>query len=303
MTQTRQTALILGPNGKFGRHCAQAFAARGWEVIAFDRARDSLDSAIAAADVVVMGWHPPSYEMWERDLLPMHRRFLAAAQGQDVTVILPGNVYNFGPDAPRGWGPETPHLAANRLGQLRIAQEELYRAADVQTIVLRMGDFLDDEPTETWFRRFVMAGAASKGRGSYPGDFDAPHAWAYLPDAARAAVMLAERRDRLARFEDVPFAGYTLTARELTRAAGEALGRDLKLRRMSWLPLRLARPFMPVLKGVFEMRYLWDLPHHLDGARLAELCPDFRPTPLATGLRVGMGVEEMAEPTFLPAPA
>jgi hypothetical protein len=40
------------------------------------------------------------------------------------------------------------------------------------------------------------------------------------------------------------------------------------------------KPFMPMLAGLFEMRYLWSLPQRLDGSRLAELVPDFVPTPV-----------------------
>ena len=31
-------------------------------------------------------------------------------------------------------------------------------------------------------------------------------------------------------------------------------------------------------RKLLEMRYLWDMPHQLDGTRLARLLPDFRPT-------------------------
>ena len=128
----------------------------------------------------------------------------------------------------------------------------------------------------------------AKGFIRYPGDPDAPHAWAYLPDAARAAVALAEVREELADFEDVPFPGYTLSGRELAKALCEATGRAMQVRGFQWGMMRLLRPFMPMLKGVFEMRYLWSLPHRLDGARLAELAPGFAPTPAADALRAAM---------------
>lgn len=284
---TQQIALILGPTGKFGRNAATAFAAGGWQVRRFDRKADRLDDAATGADVIVMGWHPPSYETWEAELLPLHARVIAAARRSGATVIVPGNVYNFGPDAPAVLTEDTPHRATQRLGRLRIAMEQLYRDAGVRTILLRAGDFLDTEASGNWFDRFI-AKNASRGSIAYMGDPDVPHAWAYLPDLARAAVMLAERRDSLDPFEEVPFAGYTLTGRELGEAIGAALHREVAVKRFGWWQFRLLRPVMPVLRGVFEMRYLWDMPHRLDGTKLARLCPEFTPTPVTTALRAAL---------------
>lgn len=279
-----QTALILGPTGRFGKHGVDAFTRAGWTVHRFNRRTDDLDREMSRADVVLMAWNPGGYQHWPAQLVELHDRVARAAARTGNTVILPGNVYVYGPEVPMPWTPDTPHLATNTLGRLRIAAEETYRTHGAQVIILRCGDFLDHEATGNWFETYI-AKSAKKGFIRYPGDPDAPHAWAYLPDAARAAVALAEARDRLSAFEDVPFPGYTLTGHELAGAVGEALNRPVTLRPFQWGMMGLLRPLMPVLRGVFEMRYLWSLPQRLDGARLAELVPDFRPTPPVTALR------------------
>lgn len=282
-----KTVLVLGPTGKFGRHAAAAFAARGWDVRRFDRKTDTLATAAEGAGMIVMGWHPGSYETWAKDLLPMHRSVIDVARRTGACVIVPGNVYVFGEGAPDVFGADTAKTATNRLGRLRVEMEEMYRASGVKTILLRCGDFIDDQASGNWFDMFITK-RALKGRVAYPGRSDINHAWAYLPDAARAAVMLAERRDRLAQFEDVPFEGYTLTGHALAEAIGTAIGRKVEARAFPWWQLQLLRPVMPVLKGVFEMRYLWDMPHRLDGSKLAALCPEFVPTPLTVALRAGL---------------
>jgi len=83
--------------------------------------------------------------------------------------------------------------------------------------VLRAGNFLDTEPSGNWFDMVITA-KTGKGKFIYPGNPDVNHAWSWLPDLARAAVDLAEMRDDLPTFADVPFAGYTLTGRELCTA-------------------------------------------------------------------------------------
>ena len=180
------TVLILGPTGRFGRHTADAFAARGWLVRRFDRKTDRLTTAAKGVDVIIAGWNPP-YQEWAAQLPALHAQIRRAALDNDATVILPGNVYVFGPKAPGPWAADTPHLATNPLGRIRQNLESAYRRDGVKTILLRAGDFLDTQPSGNWFDR-MMAKSLPRGRLSYPGHTDRDHAWAYLPDFARLEV-------------------------------------------------------------------------------------------------------------------
>lgn len=270
------TVLILGASGRFGRHTAEAFWNAGWRVRVFDRAADDLVSAAMGADVIVNGWNP-KYTDWERDVPGLTEQVIAAARASGATVIIPGNVYVYGKGSPELITAGTPHRAANPLGQVRIRMEAAYREAGVRTIILRAGDFIDTEASDNWFD-MIVAGKLFKNRVTAPGNLDAPHAWAFLPDVARAAVGLAERREMLEPFEEVLFPGYTLSLRQLADLIQRATGRDLVIKRMTWLPLFLVAPFWPMGRKLIEMRYLWSMPHRLDGTRLRALLPNFRET-------------------------
>jgi len=276
------TVLILGASGRFGHHAARAFSDAGWRVRRFRRGQDDLTAAAQGADLIVQAWNPP-YPKWAAEVPGQTRAVIAAAKQAGATVLLPGNVYVFGPEAPERFGPDTPHAARNPLGRVRVEMEAAYRASGVQTIVLRAGDYLDTRPSGNWFDR-VLIKRLGRGRLDYPGAPDAPHAWAYLPDMARAAMILAARRGDLARFEDVPFPGYTLTGRELATALGTAMGRPVALRAMSWGPLRVLAPVWPMARHLVEMRYLWSKPHRLDRARFDALLPGFVETPAVEAL-------------------
>lgn len=296
-----QTVLILGGSGRFGRHATQAFRAAGWIVRQFDRSADELMDKAQGADVIVYGWNP-SYDKWAAELPGLTRQVIAAARAAGATVIIPGNVYVFGKDAPERFAHDTPHAAQNPLGRLRVEMEEAWRASGVQTIVIRAGDFLDTEPSGNWFD-LIIAKNAAKGSFRYPGNPDVPHAWAFLPDVARAAVMLAGRRAKLGQFEQVPFPGYTLSGHDLVRACGRALGRDMRLKRMRWLPVYAAAPFWKLGRGLIEMSYLWSMPHHLDGARMAELVAEFRATPLDQALRRALAHQDAGDTVAIPSKA
>ncbi|CAN0589800.1 unnamed protein product, partial [Ectocarpus sp. 12 AP-2014] len=166
----------------------------------------------------------------------------------------------------------SPHAATNPLGRLRREMEESYRASGIPTIILRAGDYIDTESSGNWFDR-IIAARVHKGRVTYPGNPDAPHAWAYLPDLARAMVCLAERADSLPAFADIPFPGYRLTGHEMTDHLARITGRKIRTRRFPWWALRLSEPVWPMAKHMREMRYLWSTPHWLDGRDLDDLCP------------------------------
>lgn len=277
-----QTVLILGASGRFGRHTATAFAHAGWQVRRFRR-DTNLDAAARGADVIVNGWHP-EYPDWAAVVPQLTARVIAAAKSSGATVLVPGNIYVYGADMPAKIGPGVPHLAQNPLGRIRRDMEDAFRTAGVPTILLRAGDFIDTEASGNWFDQ-VMATRIGKGRFSYPGRTDIPHAWAYLPDLAQAAVALAERRADLPRFADFAFAGYTLTGTDMAAVLSAAIGRDVTAKTMSWLPIHLARPFWSIAPYLLEMRYLWNTPHALDGSALSRVVPDLKTTPPVVAMR------------------
>lgn len=291
------TALILGASGRFGRHTAEAFWNAGWTVKTFDRKNDSLNDAARGADVIVNGWNPP-YPDWQTQIPTLTRDVIAAAKQNDATVIIPGNVYVFGTDAPENFTPDTPHLADNPLGRVRIAMEAAYRDADIQTIILRAGDYLDTAASGNWFDK-VMAKGLVKGHLTYPGRTDIPHAWAYLPDFAVAIERLARARNWLPRFTDLSFEGFTLTGQEMAQLLSEGLDRPIAVKQMAWWPFQALGLVVPLIKHLCEMRYLWDKPHRLDGTALSEFVPDIPRTDMVEALRTAAVA---AAPKLNPAP-
>lgn len=279
-----QSVLILGGTGRFGRHATAAFSYAGWQVSQFDRATQSLWDAAWGADVIVNAWNP-FYPDWATQIPILTQQVIEVAKATGATVILPGNVYVYGTHSDTVWGSDTPHHTNNPYGKIRIEMEAAYRDAGVRTILLRAGDFIDTRPSGNWFDA-VITRPLNRGRIAYPGALDTPHAWAWLPDMADAAVQLADRRNTLAMFEDIPFPGYTLTGHQLAAAISAAQNRNVIARKMSWLLLRLAAPFWPMGRALLDMRYLWDTPHQLDDSKLRALLPDFTPTDLVEALRI-----------------
>lgn len=273
------TVLILGSHGKIGRHAAEAFAKAGWTVRKFNRATDVLAEAAQGADVIVNGFNPAGYKNWAT-LVPKYTfEVIQAAKASGATVIVPGNVYNFG-NTPGTWGPTTPQNATTRKGRIRIDMENRYRDAvkdGVRTIILRAGDFIDPNRDGTLMSQVIL-GKIEKGTLTTLGPTGVEHAYCYLPDWARVAVLLAEKREVLNAFEDVPLAGASFTIEELRAEVAAATDREIKIAKFPWWAMYIASPFWTLAHELLEMRYLNEIPHRLSGERLAQILPEFQAT-------------------------
>lgn len=278
----QNSVLILGASGRFGRHAALAFEKSGWRVRRFNRGRDTLDDVARNADVIVNAFNP-AYPDWARDVPRFTQDVIRVARRFGATVIIPGNVYVYGAQTPAPWGATTRHEAQNPLGRIRVEMEQAYANSGVQTIILRAGDFIDTEASGNWFDK-VLVKRLCKGVFTYPGRSDIPHAWAFLPDLARACVALAQRRGQMPVFSDIPYSGYTLSGDELRAGMENVVGYPVRLKSMSYLPLVLARPFWRMAQSLLEMRYLWMTPHWLNDQEFKELLPDLEVTPLEQAL-------------------
>lgn len=277
--------LITGASGSFGSNAVTAFEAAGWTVHRYNRKTESLAKAAQGKDVILNAMNPPGYKNWATEIPRITQEVINAARTSGATIIVPGNVYNFGIQ-PGPWSEDTPQVPNSHKGQIRAEMEAQYRAAStsgVQTIILRGGDFIDLKASGNFFDTAISKDAA-KGKTCYPGEPTIPHAFAYLPDMARAAAMLADIRDDLQAFEDVPFEGFTLTGNQIREVLGHLTGKPQKLVSFPWWAIRLGAPFITMWKELIEMRYLWKHPHQLNGAKLQRLLPSFKATPLEEAL-------------------
>jgi nucleoside-diphosphate-sugar epimerase len=210
---------------------------------------------------------------------------------------VPGNVYPYGVE-PGPWNADTPHRPVSRKGRIRAEMEARYRGAEDQgqrTILLRGGDFLLPEAPQMVMNRVIL-GEVAKGKVTTLGDPDARHAYAYLPDMARAAVGLVALGDALPTYADIPFGGHAFTISDLAARISRLSGRPMRIKRFPLWIFTLASPVWELARELREMLYLYDHPHSLDPAPLRQLLPDWQDTPLdqvilhhlqARGIRAG----------------
>ncbi|MES2951663.1 MAG: NAD-dependent epimerase/dehydratase family protein [Pseudomonadota bacterium] len=303
------TVLILGARGRFGLAAARAFADAGWRVLGQTRSgaevpheaaiewlgidlddTQALAQAAQGASVVVHALNPAyTNKAWKTQVLPMTDAVIAVTRALAATLMVPGNVYNFGAGMPAVLREDTPQTARTIKGRVRIAMEQRLQQSGVCCIVIRAGDFFGSG-SGTWFDTALVKDIR-KGTFTYPGAPEVSRAWAYLPDLGRTFVAVAQQRATLRPFEVFHFAGHRITGQRwldvltpLAQAQGWVRpGASLKLARLPWPIIRIGALFVATWAALLEMRYLWHTPHALANGKLTALIghEPFTPLPQA----------------------
>ena len=306
-----KTALVLGASGGVGGEVARQLRDAGWTVRALQRGldqpqlqRDGMTwlrgDAMNAADVraaaqgcgvIVHAVNPPGYQRWAELVLPMLDNTIAAAKAVGATIVLPGTVYNFGPDAlalPL-IGEAAPQRPLTRKGAIRVEMERRLQQASgegARVLILRAGDFFGPRAAQNWFSQAMVKPGRPVLSVALPSAPGVGHQWAYLPDVARAMVALLARRGELPAFARFHFEGHwDKDGKQLGQAVQRVVARRSggtapKLAALPWWLLKLASPFVPTLREMQEMRYLWRQPVRMNGQRLAAFLGEVPHTPL-----------------------
>jgi len=309
-----KNVLVLGATGGIGGEMAHRLHAQGWHVRALHRqaeqvavrpgmhkfdwiSGDAMQRAdvVAAArgvDVIVHAVNPPGYRRWAELVLPMMDNSIAAAQAFGARIVLPGTVYNYGPDAFPMLSEASPQIPVTRKGKIRVAMEQRLAEASanegLRVLIVRAGDFLSRRRGNNWLAEGLVKPGKPITAVSYPGPLSVAHAWVWLPDLAEAMVRLAEDEASLGAFETFHMRGQQLTGAELVAALEGAAGRKLSAHRLPWFAIHAMAPFNESLREMLEMRYLWEEPVLLDNTRLVARLGEEPHTPIVEALTAAL---------------
>ena len=307
-----RTALVVGATGGIGGEVARLLLARGWTVRGLKRDPDHLSvaeqasgvdwrrgDAMSASDVaaaalgvsvVVHAVNPPGYRNWGKLVLPMLDNTIAAARANGARIVLPGTVYNFGPDAWPNVEETSPQNPLTVKGRIRAEMERRLRAATdagASVLIVRAGDFFGRSARSNWFAQGLVTPGKPVTTITHPGRPGVGHHWAYLPDVAETMVRLLERGEMLEPFAVFHMEGHwdpdgTAMINAIRAAVGNP---DIKVRKLPWWLLRLLSPFVPLFRELTEMRYLWNVPLHMGNEKLRAVLGSEPHTPLNVAVR------------------
>ncbi|OBZ93284.1 membrane protein [Pararhizobium polonicum] len=291
--EAKQTVLILGATGGIGGAVARSLQARGWAIRALHRdaakaaaqspgyewvqgdamTADDVLAAAQGASLIVHAVNPAGYRNWGTLVLPMIDNTIAAAKAVGATVLLPGTIYNFGPDAFPLLHETSPQNPVTAKGKIRAEMERRLEAASAEgmrVIIVRAGDFFGPGAANSWFSQGIVTPGKPVRSITYPGRKGVGHQWAYLPDVAETMARLVDRRETLAPFAVYHMQGFwdedgTRMVAAIRRASGNP---ELKVKAFPWWLMPFVSPFVPLLKELREMRYIWQEPLCMPNDRL-----------------------------------
>jgi len=320
MSSSNKTVLVLGATGGIGGEVARQLRDAGWQVRALRRGagpatehrdgitwllgdalnRQDVVDAAKGCSVIVHAVNPPGYRQWSELVLPMLDSTIAAAKVEGATIVLPGTVYNFGPDAFPVLDEASPQHPLTRKGAIRVELEKRLLNASrggARVLIVRAGDFFGPKAGNNWFSQGLVKPGQPVKAVSCPGERGIGHQWSYLPDVARTMVELLARRDALEAFASFHMAGHwdadgMQMGEAIRRVVLQRTGAEPRIRAFPWWLLTLTSPFVTTFREMREMRYLWRTPVRMDNARLIAALGYEPHTPLDLAVEatlVGMG--------------
>jgi nucleoside-diphosphate-sugar epimerase len=325
---SKRTVLVLGATGGIGGETARQMRDAGWEVRAMKRGvqgapvRDGITwvggdsmretdvrAAAQGVSVIVHAVNPAGYRNWAKLVLPMVDNTIAAARDVGATIVLPGTIYNYGPDAFPLLGETSPQHPVTRKGAIRVEMErrlEDYARTGGRVLIVRAGDFFGPQAGNSWFAQGLVKPGLPVKTVSRPGDAGVGHEWSYLPDVARTVVELLEKGDSLESFATFHMGGHwdadgTQMANAIRRVVARRTGVEPRFTGFPWWLLTVAAPFVTTLREMREMRYLWRNPLRMDNARLAAVLGREPHTPLEAAVEATLAGLGCLAPAAVPS--
>jgi nucleoside-diphosphate-sugar epimerase len=324
----KRTVLILGASGGIGGEIARQMRAAGWEVRGMKRGlqgstlRDGITwvsgdamnrvevlSAAQGVSVIVHAVNPPGYRNWAQLVLPMVDNTIAVARDVGATIVLPGTVYNYGPDAFPVLRENSPQHPVTRKGAIRVEMErrlEDYARSGGRVLIVRAGDFFGPTAGNSWFSQGLVKAGHPVKTVYRPGAPGVGHEWSYLPDVALTVVELLERSASLEAFATFQMAGHwdadgTQMAEAIRRVVARRTGVEPRVSAFPWWFLTVAAPFVATFREMREMRYLWRHPLRMDNSRLASVLGREPHTPLETAVEATLAGLQCLAPAAAPS--
>lgn len=305
-TDARGLVTVFG-YGPTGQATAERLIARGQKVRIAQRRRpanlppgadfiacdvlkpaDVLAALQGAEQAVVTVGFAYSGAVWRKMWPKTMSNLIAAAEATGARIVHIDNLYMYGPQT-EPLREDMPLTSFGRKPAVRAQATRMWMKAAAEGRVcwaaLRAPDFYGAGVGRSHIGDVGFGRIASGKPGMLLLGPDTPHAFAYVPDIARAAVSLLDADDdAFGQAWHVPCAPI-LTPREILKLGADAIGAKLRMMSISLPMLRLLGVFSPYLREMAEMSFTWDRAYHVDSSKFAaRFWADA--TPFAAGTRI-----------------
>jgi nucleoside-diphosphate-sugar epimerase len=301
---TTDLHVVLGSTGGAGNAIARALHDSGLQVRAVNRSgRADLPGGIElmAADItkdegvaraleraaVVYMAAQPQYHRWPQEFPAMLERVIGDTAAAGAKLVMVDNLYGYGPGAAT-MSEKTPERATDTKGRVRRRMTEMlltaHRDGKLRVAIGRASDYYGPRADNSGITALAVEPAAKGKTIRWTARLDVPHSPAYLPDIARAYVVLgtSERADgeKWILPHQAP-----VTGRQFLELVNDVLPRPLDTGLISKTMLRMASPFHKISKEALGVVYQWTEPFVVDDSKFLSTFGPFELTPIEEAVR------------------
>lgn len=251
------------------------------------KAGDVLAAMQGAEQAVVTVGFTYSGAVWRKAWPKAMANLIAAAEATQARIVHIDNLYMYGPqDEPLH--EDMPLTSYGRKPRARAEATRMWMEAAgqgrIRWAALRAPDFYGPGAGRSHIGDVGFGRIAAGKPAMLVIAPDTPHAFAYVPDIARAALSLLDADDgAYNQAWHVPSAP-ALTPRQILQLGADAIGVKLRVSPISPLMLGVLGVFVSFLREVSEMSFTWDRPYHVDHSKFAQRFWSDA-TPLSVGTR------------------
>ncbi len=215
----------------------------------------------------------------------MVRNALDAARAEGVKrFVHVSPVYSYGPARSAGVSETQPHDPQTRKGRFRLEQEQAvfeHHGEAMRTIVVHLPDFYGPHADLSYANVF-MRDALSGKTATWIGPLDAQREFIFTGDIAQPLLALAADDAAYGRCWNL--GGTSIRARDFIDSVYSVLGTKPKYRAMPKAMLQIIGLFVPMLREVAEMYYLFSDGFVLDDSALQARIGPLAKTPIRDGI-------------------
>lgn len=223
------------------------------------------------------------YHQWFEFFPKLNKGMIAAAESSGATLVVMDNLYMHDTRPGKPFTEDMPYDAKTRKGKLRaeLAQEllEAHRQGRIKLVIVRASDFFGPgvEASAMGGSRVIVPAIQGKGV-QIMGKADVLHTYSYVPDVAKAMVMLGGREEALGKVWHVPVA-ETLTTRQFIEQIYKETGGTAKIQPAPKIAVRILGLFNPVVREIVEMLPQFEQDYVMSGDKFKSTFGDIA-TPL-----------------------
>ena len=279
--------LVAGATGGIGSAIVLELIKQNMQVIAFSKSKQKLNDmfgqysevicvagdalnddevrhAAKGVDLIVHAINFP-YQHWQHTQLKSLQHLINAAKQENVPFIMLDNIYAYS----KSKTPINERAEKNpqtKKGQLRLQMEQLIKTSGISYMICHIPDVYGPRAINTLLY-MMLEGVVKNKTTFYMAKLHTLREYAYTDDVARTVVELIERPSCYMQNWNIPGA-LRMTGHDLLSFFQKHFAYQKSFMSISKFKLTLISLFLPLMKEVKELFYLYEEPMLLDGSKL-----------------------------------